>query len=87
MTIERWDTIEDAARDAYTAYGLHTQWKNYQGKVMPTWTDLPLPIQQAWAAAVRRILAKAYRIVAHDLVEHIQKDCKRAETELGVSGD
>jgi hypothetical protein len=51
---------EDFARLAYDAYGKSTGGKNYQGLPMPTWLDLPEPIQQAWmaaAGAVRQALA------------------------------
>jgi len=43
------------AREAYAAYGLSTDNKNYQGKEMPKWAELPPAIQQAWIAAVTRV--------------------------------
>jgi hypothetical protein len=75
--VQRWDNLEEAARDCYEAYGESTRWKNHQGNTMPMWADLPQAIKAAWMAVVRRILSKAYRIVAHDLIEHIQNDCDK----------
>lgn len=36
---------------AYEAYGNQVEWKNYLGKPMPNWFELPANIQQAWQAA------------------------------------
>ena len=73
----RWENLADAARDAYEAYGNDTDWKSFQGARMPAWRELPPKIQHAWGASVRRILAKAYRIMANDLSQHIQEDCRQ----------
>lgn len=46
MTIRR-----DLAEAAYRAYGEVTGFKNYQGRPMPGFGELPETIQQAWEAA------------------------------------
>lgn len=38
-------------RVAYDAYGAATDWKTYDGRQMPAWTDLPQRIKYAWACA------------------------------------
>lgn len=42
------------AASAYRAYAASTGNKNYLGNPMPTFDDLPLPIQTAWEAAVHQ---------------------------------
>jgi hypothetical protein len=41
------------ARKAYGAYGERVGWKNYLGKPMPKFDDLPANIQAGWMAAVQ----------------------------------
>lgn len=36
---------------AYEAYGNAVDWKNYTGKPMPKWADLPDKIRAAWQTA------------------------------------
>jgi hypothetical protein len=50
------DNILDLARNAYTAYGRVTGFKNYRGDPMPDFEDLGPTIQRAWQAAVRDVL-------------------------------
>ena len=85
--LDRWENLDDAARDAYEGYGLHVGWKNHQGKAMPAWHELPPSIRQAWAASTRRIMAKAYRIVAAHIIQHVQEDCDANCKALGIDGD
>lgn len=40
----------------YDAYGAKADWKNYEGKPMPKWDDLPQHIRDKWAAAARAIV-------------------------------
>lgn len=40
---------------AYRAYGQATNFKNFQGKAMPEWADLPESIQLAWFSAARAV--------------------------------
>lgn len=86
-TPPRWENLEHAARDAYESYGASVGWKNYRGDAMPAWNALPMPIKQAWGAAVKSTLAKAYRIMAHDLIEHIRNDADRNAAELETKGN
>lgn len=37
-------------QDLYKVYGQAVDFKNYQGKPMPDWVDLPDPIKNAWEA-------------------------------------
>lgn len=48
--------IEMIAKQAYAAYGKVTDFKNFRGEPMPEWEDLPQKIQEAWRAAVSRVL-------------------------------
>jgi hypothetical protein len=50
--------IDQLAREAYDAYGAVTGHKNYQGLPMPAFDDLGEKIQEAWRAAVRRVVEK-----------------------------
>jgi|CXWL01.1.fsa_nt_gi hypothetical protein len=45
----------DLAKEAYSAYGAVTDYKNYQGLPMPKWDDLTPKIQAAWLAAAQRV--------------------------------
>lgn len=83
----RWENLEHAARDAYEAYSDEVEWKNYLGTPMPQWDALPTPIKQAWAAAARRTLSKAYRIIAHHLIEHIRQDVEQNARALEQKGN
>jgi len=50
------------ASDAYQAYGRVTNFKNYQGLEMPSWTQLTPEIRLAWTAAVKKAIEE---FVAH----------------------
>lgn len=43
--------IERKAAALYAAYGKTTDFKNYQGNLMPEWDALPEKIRAAWMAA------------------------------------
>ena len=43
---------------AYAAYAEHTGGKTFDGRDMPSWTDLGERIQGAWEAASWAVLAK-----------------------------
>lgn len=43
------------AKLAYTAYGLSTGGKNYQGLPMPDWDALGDSIQGAWVSAINAV--------------------------------
>lgn len=44
------------AEVGYIAYGMHAEWKNYKGKPMPTWDELPQQhIRDKWAIAAKAI--------------------------------
>ena len=47
--------LEELAMAAYTAYGDYVEWRNYQGREMPLWTELGDKIQGAWMAAASRV--------------------------------
>lgn len=42
-------------RIGYEAYGAEAEWKNYAGKPMPAWGDLPQHIRDKWAVAANAI--------------------------------
>lgn len=42
----------ELAKIAYEAYGKSSKGKNYQGKPMPEFDDLPEAIKQHWIAAM-----------------------------------
>jgi hypothetical protein len=42
-------------RIGYDAYGEVAEWKNYEGKPMPKWDELPQHIRDKWAAAASAI--------------------------------
>lgn len=46
---------ENIARFGYEAYGQDAGWKNYEGKPMPAWLDLPENVKRHWVAATREI--------------------------------
>lgn len=46
----------ETARVAYDAYGDKAEWKNYLGKPMPAWDELPENTRSYWVASVRAIL-------------------------------
>lgn len=48
-------TPESRGRIAYTAYGKRTDFKNYLGKPLPPWDELPRNIQKSWIAAAGAI--------------------------------
>jgi hypothetical protein len=47
--------LNDLGREAYNAYGLVTQFKNYRGEPMPAWENLPVETMSAWVAAADHI--------------------------------
>jgi len=47
---------EDLAHIGYDAYGAAADWKNYQGKPMPKWDELPPDIRMKWRAATAAIV-------------------------------
>lgn len=48
--------VAQVAYEAYEAYGDEAEWKNYLGKPMPVWADLPENTRSYWVASVRAIL-------------------------------
>lgn len=40
--------VEELAKQAYEVYGKRAQWKNYQGKPMPQYDNLPPTIKGCW---------------------------------------
>ena len=51
-------TLGELAQVGYEAYGAEAGWKNYEGKPMPQWDDLPGHIRTKWEVATGAI-AKA----------------------------
>lgn len=45
----------------YQAYGDAVDWKNYLGRPIPAWRDLPEPIRGAWDRAAYAIVEAACR--------------------------
>jgi hypothetical protein len=43
------------AQIAYRAYGDWSAWKTLQGNRLPDWGELPMPLQNAWTAAVETV--------------------------------
>lgn len=84
QTLDRWDNLEQAAREAYESY--RALRPRNASAALPQWQDLQLWEQRGWSASVRTTLAKAYRIVAEHLVIHIQEDCARNCAELDPGG-
>jgi len=39
----------------YNAYGDRAKWRNYEGKPMPKWDEVPQHIRDKWAVAARAI--------------------------------
>jgi hypothetical protein len=50
--------VSDVARAGYEAYGDWTEWRTWDGRDMPRWTDLPTRTQMAWVAAAGAITRK-----------------------------
>lgn len=44
------------AQIGYEAYGLKADWKTWDGKPMPTWTDLGDVVRDRWQAAAEAII-------------------------------
>lgn len=55
------DPFMDLARIGYDAYGDRAEWKNYEGKPMPQWDELPQHIRDKWRSA-----AKAMKLYVDD---------------------
>ena len=45
----------ELGRIGYDAYGDVADWKNYEGKPMPSWNELPEDIRVKWTAAAKAI--------------------------------
>ncbi len=43
------------AQIAYRAYGDWTEWKTSLGKPLPSWSELPMSLQNAWTAAAETV--------------------------------
>jgi hypothetical protein len=43
----------------YEAYGEHAEWKSFDGRPMPRWSDLRPDIVEKWEVAARAIAAEA----------------------------
>lgn len=52
----------------YKAYGDSVGWKNYLGRPMPEWAELPEAIRAAWVAAAEAIVCAATRSYDEDTV-------------------
>ncbi len=44
------------AQKAYEAYKAERQGLTYDGKDIPAWDDVPMPIKMAWTAAVDAVV-------------------------------
>lgn len=69
------------ARIAYDAYGLAVDYKNFQGKKMPEWDQLPPKIQKAWVAAAHASATELARILS--VPETYVKVMQEAAEEVG----
>lgn len=45
----------ELAKVSYQAYGDYVDWKNYMGKPMPKWEELPEKIRGAWEAGTQAV--------------------------------
>lgn len=72
---------EARAQLAYQAYGQVTDFKNYQGLPMPSWSELPPKIREAWGAAAQALseLATDERVAKRGAA--LSPDARRAELE------
>lgn len=61
-----WD-IDNLAKKAYNAYGRKVDFKNYQGNKMPDYYDLPLPIKEAWHAAVLFVISHMQSVLEKEI--------------------
>ncbi len=43
------------AETAYRAYGNWVEWKTPQGQRIPSWSELPVNVRNAWTAAAETI--------------------------------
>jgi hypothetical protein len=43
------------AQIAYRAFGDWTEWKTPKGNRMPSWSELPIDVQNAWTAAAETV--------------------------------
>jgi hypothetical protein len=59
-------TPPNLAAVGYQAYGEWAGWKNYQGRPMPTWDELPDPQRHAWEAAAWAIARRVNNESAGD---------------------
>lgn len=56
LLVEYGVDVVAMARAGYNAYGRKAEWKTYDFKMMPTWANLGLTIQQRWCEAVNAIV-------------------------------
>jgi len=61
------------AKIAYEAYGAFTGWKTYNGRDMPKWDDLGLPIMRAWQAAAEEVRLVSRKEYIEELERYILK--------------
>ncbi len=47
--------VKALAEQGYNAYGEEAGWKTFDGRPMPTWSQVGEPVQARWIAAARRI--------------------------------
>jgi hypothetical protein len=47
--------VMELAQIGYEAYGNEAKWKNYAGKPMPSWLEVPQHIKDKWAVAAEAI--------------------------------
>jgi hypothetical protein len=55
LVYERIMDDYELGRVGYEAYGDKAGWKNYEGKPMPKWDEVPQHIRDKWAAAAKAI--------------------------------
>jgi hypothetical protein len=54
------------AQIPYRAYGNWTAWKMPGGKPLPTWGELPMYLQNAWAAATETVAIQVRKETSND---------------------
>ena len=55
------ETVETMGKIAFDAYVKAVGGKTYDGKPIPKWEDLSIPIRQAWSKAARAVLDEVNR--------------------------
>jgi len=61
------DTLTKMAKAGYDAYGAAADWKNYAGKPMPQWDELPQHIRDKWKVASHAIITNYHARIVLDL--------------------